>query len=468
MPNRTHIADLLNAVGEKKLIAGWVHIRRDHGKLAFFEIRDTTALVQTVYFQSDKNPELNELVASIRTEYILELFGKVKKRPDNMVNADHPTGAIEFEIESIKILSNAKTTPFEINENKRSVGEEIRMQYRYLDLRRQDMQENLRFRAKLISAFRNYLEKNNFVEIETPILTKSSPEGSRDFIVPSRLNPGSFYALPQAPQQFKQLLMIAGFERYFQIARCFRDEDLRNDRQPEFTQLDIEMSFVTQEQILDFCEKMFIEVVSKLCPEKKLNTPFYKITYDEAITKYKTDKPDLRKDKSDQNELAFVWITNFPLFEKTPEGHITYAHNPFAQPHPDDISLLDGNEQDLLKIRSLSYDLVLNGYELSSGSIRIHDPKLQRQILKRFGLSKSEIEEGFGEFLKAFEYGTPPHGGIAPGIDRLLMVLLDESSIREVIAFPKTGDMRDLMLKSPDKVPLSQLKELNLNNIEKR
>ncbi len=463
MLKRTPISNTPQLIGEKLLISGWVHVRRDHGKLAFFEIRDASGIVQAVYFNSKDKEGYNKIVAEIRTEFVVELVGSVKKRPDNMVNIDHPTGSVEFEIESIKILSRSKTTPFEITESKKSIGEEVRMKYRYLDLRRVDMQENIRCRAKLIAAFRNYLNSNGFVEIETPILTKSSPEGSRDFVVPSRINSGKFYALPQAPQQFKQLLMIGGFEKYYQIARCFRDEDLRNDRQPEFTQLDLEMSFVSQEDILEFSEEMFKQVVSEIAPQKKLPKQFTRLTYNEAMDKYKTDKPDLRNDKSDQNELAFAWITDFPLFEKTPEGHITYAHNPFAQPHPDDIHLLDGSEDDLLKIRALSYDLVLNGYELSSGSMRIHDPQLQRRVLKRFGLSEQQIEDRFGQFLSAFEYGTPPHGGLAPGLDRLLMILQNESSIREVIAFAKTGDMRDLMLESPSHLDDKHLKELNIS-----
>lgn len=463
MSKRTNIADLLRKVGDRAIISGWVHVRRDHGKLTFFEIRDETGIVQAVFVNNADNTKLSPQVAEIRTEYVIELEGLVKQRPEKMVNIDHPTGSIEFEILGLKVLAKANTTPFEITESKKSIGEEVRMKYRYLDLRREDMQQNIRMRAKLIAAFRKYLDDSNFVDIETPILTKSSPEGSRDFVVPSRINSGKFYALPQAPQQFKQLLMIGGFEKYYQIARCFRDEDLRNDRQPEFTQLDIEMSFVSQEDILSFSEKMFKSVIGDLFPDKKLPEKFTRMSYQESMAKYKTDKPDLRKDKTDQNELAFAWIVDFPLFEKTKEGHITYAHNPFAQPHPEDIHLLDGNEQDLLKIRSLSYDLVLNGYELSSGSMRIHNPELQRQVLQRFGLSKEEIEDRFGQFLAAFDYGTPPHGGLAPGIDRLLMVLLGESSIREVIAFAKTGDMRDLMLESPSALDDKHLKELDIS-----
>ncbi len=461
MNKRTMISELAQQVGSKATISGWVHVRRDHGKLAFFEIRDRTGLVQAVYFRA--GAELDTLVDTLRPEFVIEASGLVKARPEKMINPEHPTGTIEFEIEQLKVLSKAETPPFEITETSENLSENIRMQYRYLDIRRAQMQANLRFRHKLIKAFRDYLDGKDFIEVETPILAKSSPEGARDFIVPSRITAGSAYALPQAPQQFKQLLMIAGYERYYQIARCFRDEDLRNDRQPEFTQLDLEMSFVDQEDILNLSEEMMATVVKQLMPDKTLPATFTRLSYAESMEKYGTDKPDLRANPDDPNELAFAWVIDFPLFEKTPEGHITYAHNPFAQPHADDIHLLDsGDEADLLKIRAYSFDLVLNGYEISSGSIRINDPELQRSIFKRYGLSEDEIESRFGDFLKAFNYGTPPHGGLAPGLDRLAMVLLGEQSIREVIAFPKTGDMRDLMLKSPGPIGPKAMRELGL------
>lgn len=455
------ISELTNKVGEKATINGWIHVRRDHGKLAFFEIRDASAIVQAVYFRG--GAELDKTIDSLRTEFVVSIDGEVKARPEKMINSDHPTGTIEFEIEDITIITEAETPPFEITESKDSVSEEVRMKYRYLDLRRADMQKNIRFRHKLISKFRSYLDNAGFVEVETPILTKSSPEGARDYLVPSRLSPGKFFALPQAPQQFKQLLMIGGIEKYYQIARCFRDEDQRGDRQPEFTQLDIEMSFVDQEEILEFNEAMMKTVISELMPEKAMPEKFTRITYAEAMEKYNSDKPDLRKDKDDPNELAFCWIIDFPVFEKTAEGHITFAHNPFARPKDEDLELLkSNNEADLLKMRAYCYDLVLNGVEISSGSLRIHDPKMQKAVFERFGLSDGEVQERFGEFLAAFKYGTPPHGGMAPGIDRLIAVLLNETSIREVIAFPKTGDARDLMFDSPSEVSPAQLKELNV------
>ncbi len=461
MKNRTMIAELTEKVGEKATIAGWIHIRRDHGKLAFFEIRDSSAIVQAVYFRAGE--ALDKTIDKLRTEYVVEISGKIKARPEKMINPDHPTGTIEFEIENLTILNESATPPFEIADSKTEVHEEVRMRYRYLDLRRADMQRNIKFRHKLIKAIRNYMDDAGFVEIETPILTKSSPEGARDFLVPSRLSEGKFYALPQAPQQFKQLLMIAGFEKYYQIARCFRDEDQRGDRQPEFTQLDMEMSFVSQQDILDFNESMFKKIISELLPDKIMPEKFPVITYADAIQKYGSDKPDMRQDKNNPDELAFCWVVDFPVFEKTPEGHITFAHNPFARPLDEDLPLLKSkDEKDLLRMRAHCYDLVLNGVEISSGSLRVHDPKVQKAIFERFGLSEEEVNTRFGEFLEAFKYGVPPHGGFAPGLDRLISELLNESSIREVIAFPKTGDARDLMFKSPSEVSPKQLMELGI------
>lgn len=461
MKTRTMIADLPTKIGESCMINGWVHVRRDHGKLAFFEIRDSSSVVQAVYFR--EGAKLDEVIDKLRTEYVVEITGSVKARPEKMINPEHPTGTVEFEIKNLKILSRAKTPPFEITAPTEQVHEDVRMKYRYIDLRRDEMQENIRFRHRFIKALRNYMDEAGFVEIETPILTKSSPEGARDFLVPSRLDQGKFYALPQAPQQFKQLLMIAGFEKYYQIARCFRDEDQRADRQPEFTQLDMEMSFMTQQEILDFNEAMFSSVIKKLLPHKKLPKKFEVITYADAMQKYSTDKPDLRKDKNDPDELAFCWVVDFPVFEKTPEGHITFAHNPFARPLDEDMNLLEtGNVDDLLRMRAHCYDLVLNGVEISSGSLRINDPKMQKAIFERFGLSDEEVQDRFGEFLEAFKYGVPPHGGFAPGLDRLIAELLNRSSIRDVIAFPKTGDARDLMFESPSMVKVEQLNELGL------
>ncbi len=459
---RTHIAELVNQIDQLVVVEGWVSVRRDHGKLIFLDVRDVSATVQVVYQFSDDDEGLSE---SLKPESVVRIEGVVKQRPERMVNPDMATGTIELGAEKIAVLNQAHTPPFEIHDAHTTTGEEVRMQYRYLDLRSERMQRNIKFRHRFIKALRDYLDARGFIEIETPILSKSSPEGARDFIVPSRLSKGDFYALPQAPQQFKQLLMIAGFERYYQVARCFRDEDLRQDRQPEFTQLDMEMSFVNQEDILSLNEDMFREVISELLPDKKVPESFPRLTYDEAISKYDSDKPDLRTNKKDEDELAFAWIVDFPMFERDSTGKITFAHNPFARPRDEDLHLLDSdNPEDLLKIRAYCYDLVLNGYEISSGSLRIHDPGLQRKVFAIMGLSEAEANERFGAFMKAFTYGTPPHGGFAPGLDRLIMVLLKEASIREVIAFPKTGDMRDLMLGAPAAANADQLRELGLNS----
>ena len=314
------------------------------------------------------------------------------------------------------------------------------------------------------------MHKNDFVEIETPMMMKGTPEGSREYIIPSRLHKGKFYVLPQSPQQFKQLSMIAGFEKYFQIARCMRDEDQRGDRQPEFTQLDFEMSFVEQEDVLSYTEGMFIELIKELYPEKKITKiPFPRLTYAESMKNYGNDKPDLRADKNDQNELAFAWVLDFPMFEKSEQGEIQATHHPFCSIKLEDkekFMNLSANEEDLLTIRANAYDLVLNGYELSSGSIRIHDSREQKQVFDLLDISEEEQKSRFGHMLEAFKYGAPPHGGFAPGIDRIVMLLENEPNIREVIAFPKTGEGRDLMMGAPSEIPEKNLKELGIKIIE--
>jgi len=346
------------------------------------------------------------------------------------------------------------------------VSEEKRLKYRYLDLRRERMRRNLEMRQKVIQFMREFLQKEGFIEVETPILTKSTPEGARDFLVPSRLQPGNFYALPQSPQQYKQLLMVAGLEKYFQICRCFRDEDPRADRQPEFTQLDLEMSFMDEDDILSLTERLYIEIVRKIVPEKKIfKIPFPRITYKEAMKKYNSDKPDLRRNKSDPEELAFAFIVDFPMFEwKKEEKRWDAVHHPFTRPKTDNVQEIKKNPD---KILAHQYDFVLNGYEIGGGSLRSYKPEVLETVFEVMGHKKTEIKKKFGHLLEAFEYGVPPHGGIAPGIDRFLAIVLKEPNIREVIAFPKTGDSRDLMMELPSEVTKEQLEELHIKIVIK-
>jgi aspartyl-tRNA synthetase len=462
---RTYIKDLNEDVGREVCIKGWVNVRRDQGKMVFMDMRDMTGIVQCVVLpKSDAIGTAKEM----RTEWVLAVTGLVNKRPEKNVKTGVQNGHIELEVKRIEILNRAETLPFDISTDTKAVNEDARLKYRYLDLRSDRMQKNIRARDKIISFFRDYMHRHDFVEIETPIMMKGTPEGSREYVVPSRLYPGKFYVLPQSPQQFKQLSMVAGFEKYFQIARCMRDEDSRGDRQPEFTQLDFEMSFVEQEDVLQYTEKMFIELVKNLYPNKKIaETPFPRLTFTESLQKYGSDKPDLRADKNDSNELAFCWITDFPMFEKKDDGSIAAAHHPFCSIHPDDKQKFMRGE-DLFSIRANSYDLVLNGFELSSGSIRIHDRAEQKQVFKLLKISEEEQQKKFGHMLEAFTYGAPPHGGFAPGIDRTVMLLQNEPNIREVIAFPKTGEGKDLMMNAPSEICESQLRELGLTLNKKK
>ncbi len=446
-------------LGKKVKVCGWVNTIRSHGKILFVDLRDRKGILQLVFVPKNKDPY--KLADEIRPEWVIEVIGKVAKRPKQMVNPKIETGKIEISVQDLKILSKARTLPFSIKTDGKEIKEEKRLKYRYLDLRRKRMTKNLICRQKVIQFMRDFLQKEDFVEIETPILTKSTPEGARDFLVPSRLYSGKFYALPQSPQQYKQLLQVAGFEKYFQIVRCFRDEDPRADRQPEFTQLDLEMSFVEQEEILDLIEKLFIALVKKLFPEKKImKIPFSRISYREVMKKYKSDKPDLRKNKKDPNELAFAFIVDFPMFEwKKEDKKWGAVHHPFTRPKTEDIKEMKKNPE---KILAYQYDFVLNGFEIAGGSLRSYKPEILEAVFEVLGHKKSEIRQKFGHLLDAFKYGVPPHGGIAPGIDRFLAILLNEPNIREVIAFPKTGDSRDLMMDVPNDVALSQLKELHL------
>jgi len=446
-------------VGKTVKIAGWVHSRRDHGKIIFIDLRDRDGLAQVVFIPSEK--EAYEVGDKLRPEFVIEIEGEVNKRPENMINPKLASGEVEVLAKKVVILNKSLTPPFEIDKDTSKVNEETRLKHRYLDLRSSRMQENIRKRAQIINYIRNFYTNNGFIEIETPILTKGTPEGAREFIVPSRLHPGKFYVLPQSPQQFKQLLMVAGFERYFQIAKCFRDEDQRGDRQPEFTQLDVEISFTNPEEVMGLYEECLIGLIKEIYPRKRIaKIPFPRISYKEAIEKYKTDSPDLRKDKNSDSELAFCWVIDFPLFEysKT-EKKLVSSHHPFTAPFDEDIDLLDKSPE---KVRAKAYDLVLNGQEIAGGSIRIHNRELQSKIFKILGLEEKEIKKKFGHMLEAFQYGAPPHGGIAAGLDRLIAILQNEPNIREVIAFPKTGDAYDPMMGAPSEVSDKQLKEVHI------
>ena len=447
-------------IGEKVKVSGWVNTRRAHGKILFIDLRDRSGVLQVVFVPSNK--EVYELAEKLRPEWVVEIIGQIVKRPEQMVNPKIETGQVELSVESLTVLSEAQTLPFSIDDSGYEINEEIRMKYRYLDLRRERLKNNLIVRHKAVKFIRDFLDKEGFIEIETPMLTKSTPEGSRDFIIPSRLQPGKFYALPQSPQQYKQLFMVAGIEKYFQIARALRDEDLRGDRQFEHTQLDLEMSFVEREDILELTERMMIQLVKTLFPSKKIQEiPFPRITHKEAMEKYNSDKPDLRKDKNDSNLLAFCWIIDFPFFEKTDEGKWTFVHNPFSAPKTEFMQdLLD--KKNIKSIIANQYDIVLNGWELASGGIRNHTPKALESVFEIMDYKKEEIKEKFGHMMEAFSFGAPPHGGIAPGIDRIITLLQNEPNIREVIAFPKTGDGRDLMMQAPSEVYSKQLKELHI------
>ncbi len=580
--SRTHYCGELSLkdVGKKVVLMGWVQRRRDHGGLIFIDLRDRNGLVQAVV-DPIKQPEAFSIAEKIRGEYVLTIKGEVAERPLGTVNPRLSTGEVEVVISEINVLSSAKTPPFEIGEGI-GVEESLRLKYRYLDLRRPDMAENLILRYKVVKTARNFLDKQRFIEIETPILTKSTPEGARDYLVPSRLQPGHFYALPQSPQLFKQLLMVAGFDRYYQIARCFRDEDLRADRQPEHTQIDIEMSFVKQDNIIELVEDMMSEIFTFLGFE--LKTPFLRISYDESTERFGTDKPDLRygleifdvssvfassqfkvfadaiskqgiiagltapgcakysrkqiddlvkfateqgakglvwltveaqdelkapiakflssremsqliscsgaKEKDlillvadekakalevlgrlreklgcdlnliNKEEFKFVWVLDFPLFEwDEEEKRYKSHHHPFTAPVEETISWLG---KDPLKVKAHAYDLVLNGVEIGGGSIRIYERNLQDRIFHILGLSDEDIKVKFGFLLEAFQYGTPPHGGIAFGLDRLIMLLARRETIRDTIAFPKTQSASCLMTGAPDEVDEKQLKELNI------
>jgi aspartyl-tRNA synthetase len=454
---RINNLETISKIGEDVKLIGWVDSIRDHGNLVFIDLRDRTSLIQLVVFRK----ELIPAASALSVEDLVEIAGEVQKRPDKLVNADLATGTVEIGVKEITVVSSAAPIPFELNNDTRGINELTRLKYRYLDLRTVRMANNLKMRHEINLFFRNYLSEKGFWEVETPSLTKGTPEGAREFVVPSRLQEGHFYVLPQSPQQYKQLLMVSGVEKYYQIARCFRDEDQRGDRQPEFTQLDMEMSFVEQEDILNLMENMLIALVEKHYPEHHIATkPFPRMMYADAIKQYNSDKPDIRKDKTDPHELAFLWVIDFPLFERSEtEKKLVSSHHPFTMPMAEDLDMLEASPE---KVRANAFDIVLNGSEVGGGSIRIFQRELQEKVFDILGVSKDDMQSRFGHMLEAFKFSPPPHGGIALGLDRLITILQGETSIREVIAFPKTGDARDPLTGAPTELPDSILHEAHI------
>lgn len=427
--------------GEHVKLAGWVQSIRLTGKFGFMDLRDRYGLTQ-VFLNDSFLTQLKD----VKRESVVAVEGKVKVKPKP--NPKIKTGEVELVAEKFEVLSPAEQLPMELDIES---TEETRLKYRYLDLRKDRMKNNLLLRHKVAFATREFLDSEDFVEIETPLLAKSTPEGARDYLVPSRINKGKFYALPQSPQIFKQLLMIAGFDKYFQIVKCLRDEDLRADRQPEFTQIDIEMSFIEQDDILSLCERLMKHVFKKVL-DVGLKIPFERLTYKEVMEKHKTDKPDLRK----KEQFKFLWVVDFPMFEYSEEDKKYKAmHHPFTMPNTTDFS-------DMSKVLSKGYDLVLNGWEVAGGSLRIYNTEMQSKVFSALGISEEEAKAKFGFLMEAMKYGNPPLGGIAFGLDRLVAVMAGETSIRDVIAFPKNKDAVDLMAKAPSPVTKEQLDELGL------
>ena len=469
MTKRIYINKLSEKKQETVIINGWVNVRRDQGKMIFLDFRDRSGIVQGVILPNSSAMEVGK---TLREEFVVEVTGKVNERPEKNKKVGILNGDIELEILHISVLNESATLPFPISGDTREVNESIRLKYRYLDLRSARMKKNVENRFKIQNFIRNYLEKDGFLEIETPLLSAPTPEGSRSYVVPSRIYKGSFYSLPQSPQQYKQLLMVGGFEKYFQFARCMRDEDTRGDRQPEFTQLDMEMSFVSEEDIMQLNEKMLIDIVKTYYPEKKIQQiPFPRMSYKDAMKNYGNDRPDIREDKTDANLLAFLWVVDFPMFEKTGEDNVdgtgewTFTHNPFSKPREDDFEKFMRKEG-IGEILTTQYDITLNGLEIGGGSIRNHKPSALRNTFEIMGYNTERIENNFGHMLKALEFGAPPHGGIAWGFDRLMMILEQEPNIREIITFAKTGDGRDLMMNAPAEIPEKQRTELGISVIK--
>lgn len=446
------VTDSLEHVGQEIELSGWIDTIRDHKKIVFLDLRDRTGKIQVVG---------DEKLKGLHAEDVVTIRGLVKNRPEKLVNPKMETGSIEMEAVKVTVLATSEPLPLPIDTDGYAINEDTRLQYRYLDLRRARMQRNIILRSKVVNLVREFLFKHDFLEIETPLLTKSTPEGSRDFLVPSRMQPGNFYALPQSPQQYKQLLQVAGFERYFQIARCLRDEDPRADRGFEHTQIDIEMSFVDRSDIMKIDEDLITTVAQQLGYTIKTK-PFPVFTYTEATEKFGADKFDLRTDEDKQNGvLAFAWVTDFPFFEKTEGGGWTFTHNPFSAPLPEFRNDLL-SRKNIDRIITTQYDLVCNGFEVGGGSIRSHEPDVLESVFEIMGYTKPEVEGQFGHMLNAFKYGAPPHGGIAHGVERLLMTFLNEKYLREVVAFPMTSGGKISVMDAPSPVDPDQLKELGI------
>jgi aspartyl-tRNA synthetase len=459
---RTLIAHTPDHVGETVHLYGWVDTKRDHGKITFIDLRDRTGTVQCVGFQK---------MGDVGTEWVVEVVGTIKARPEKLVNASLLTGAIEVDVQSYTVLNATSEYPLQVSGDGREVDEEVRLKYRYLDLRRARMQHIVRLRSAFFHALRLALTKRDFTEVETPLLTQSTKEGARDFIVPSRLQPGKFYALPQSPQQYKQLLMTAGVEQYFEFARCIRDEDLRADRGFEFTQLDLEMSFVERNDVMHAVEGIVKEAVLAVGGVLK-DHDFPVLTYQEAMQRFGADKFDLRSDAEKQaGVLSFAWVVNFPFFKHVDKADAaevrdgksgwTFTHNPFSAPVPEHQEWLMNGER-VGEILTTQYDLVCNGFEAGGGSIRAHTPELLRATFRVMGYTDEEIEKSVGHMLTAFQSGTPPHGGIALGLDRLVMLLTNESNLREVIAFPMNSTGHTAVMNAPSTVSEEQLREVHI------
>lgn len=462
MEKRTMVIECLDKVAQEVVLEGWVDTKRDHGKLTFIDLRDRTGKVQCVGFRK---------MGELTTESVVQLKGLVKKRPEKMVNPEISTGTIEIDVQEYTVLNKSKELPIQVDTDGKEIHEEIRLKYRYLDLRRNRMHNTLEIRSKYFHALREELMKKQFVEVETPMLTKSTMEGARDFLVPSRFQPGKFYALPQSPQQYKQLLMVAGIERYFQFARCIRDEDLRADRGFEHTQLDLEMSFVNREEVMQTVEEVVKKGVNAVGGKLK-DQKFPIFSYKDAIEKFGEDKFDLRtEDEKKENVLAFAWVINFPFFKKVNKDDKaevqdgksgwTFTHNPFSMPLPEHIDWHVKGEH-VEEIMTTQYDLVCNGFEVGGGSIRAHKPEILEATYKIMGYSPEETRQSVGHMLDAFSYGAPPHGGIALGMDRHVMLLAGETSLKESIAFPMTSTGRTAVMDAPNTVSKEQLNELGI------